>query len=97
MRASIVAIAVGLAVFVAAGCGSGTSTSSGGDTGKPVNGGILKTGIPGNPDHLDPALSYTNEGWEILEATNNGASGVTIRVSDVSSNVCGGSPGAGLL
>ena len=39
---------------------------------RPVNGGILKAGIPGNPDHLDPALSYTNEGWEILEATNNG-------------------------
>ena len=72
MRASIVAIAVGAAVFVAAGCGSSSSTSSGGDSGAPVKGGILKAGIPGNPDHLDPALSYTNEGWEILEATNNG-------------------------
>jgi peptide/nickel transport system substrate-binding protein len=57
--------------LLAAGCGSG-STSSGSDSGAPVNGGILKAGIPGNPDHLDPALSYTNEGWEILEATNNG-------------------------
>ena len=38
----------------------------------PVNGGILRAGIPDNPDHLDPGLSYTNEGWEILEATNNG-------------------------
>ncbi len=56
----------------AAGCGSGSSASSGGSGGTAVNGGILKAGIPGNPDHLDPALSYTNEGWEILEATNNG-------------------------
>lgn len=37
-----------------------------------TNGGTLRAGIPANPDHLDPGLSYTNEGWEILEATNNG-------------------------
>ena len=43
-------------------------------SGTPVNGGMLRAGIPDNPDHLDPALSYTNEGWEILEATNNGCS-----------------------
>ena len=58
--------------LLTAGCGGGTSASGSGDTGAPVNGGILRAGIPGNPDHLDPALSYTNEGWEILEATNNG-------------------------
>jgi peptide/nickel transport system substrate-binding protein len=58
--------------LLAAGCGSGSSASGSGDTGAPVNGGILRAAIPGNPDHLDPALSYTNEGWEILEATNNG-------------------------
>ena len=40
--------------------------------GTPVNGGTLHAGIPDNPDHLDPGLSYTNEGWEILEATGNG-------------------------
>jgi peptide/nickel transport system substrate-binding protein len=32
----------------------------------------LLAGIPANPDHLDAALSATTEGWEILEATNNG-------------------------
>jgi peptide/nickel transport system substrate-binding protein len=37
-----------------------------------VKGGTLRAGIVDNPDHLDPGLSYTNEGWEILEATNNG-------------------------
>jgi peptide/nickel transport system substrate-binding protein len=56
--------------LIAAGCGSGSS--SGSSAAGVVDGGILQAGIPGNPDHLDPALSYTNEGWEILEATNNG-------------------------
>jgi peptide/nickel transport system substrate-binding protein len=56
--------------LIAAGCGSGSS--SGSSAAGVVNGGILQAGIPGNPDHLDPALSDTNEGWEILEATNNG-------------------------
>ena len=37
-----------------------------------MNGGTLKAGIPDSPDHLDPGLSYTNEGWEIFEATNDG-------------------------
>src|SRR5256885_15923001 len=60
--------------MLAAGCGgsSGSSGGGGGSGGTPQNGGILQAGIPSNPDHLDPALSYTNEGWEILEATNNG-------------------------
>ena len=62
--------ATALALLVAA-CGSSSSTGGSGAS-TPVNGGILEAGIPGNPDHLDPALSYTNEGWEILEATNNG-------------------------
>ncbi len=60
-------------VTVAAGCGSSGGTSNpSGAAGAPVNGGILKAGIPDNPDHLDTGLSYAVEGWEILEATNNG-------------------------
>jgi peptide/nickel transport system substrate-binding protein len=55
-----------MAVAVTAAVGSAARRSG------PVNGGTLKAGIPANPDHLDPGLSYTNEGWEILEATNNG-------------------------
>ena len=46
----------------AAGAGATTRASS----------NVLKAGIPDNPDHLDPGLTYTNEGWEIVEATNNG-------------------------
>jgi peptide/nickel transport system substrate-binding protein len=37
-----------------------------------ASGNKLRAGIPSTPDHLDPALSYTNEGWEIMEATGNG-------------------------
>jgi peptide/nickel transport system substrate-binding protein len=51
---------------------SGASTSSRTDDSTPVNGGTLLAGIPDSPDHLDPGLSYTNEGWEIFEATNDG-------------------------
>ena len=40
--------------------------------GAPVNGGTLRAGIPATPTISTGALSYTNEGWEILEATNNG-------------------------
>jgi peptide/nickel transport system substrate-binding protein len=57
------------AAWVVTGCGGGSATTG---SGAPTKGGILRAGIPSNPDHLDPALSYTNEGWEILEATNNG-------------------------
>ncbi len=37
-----------------------------------MNGGVLRAGIPDNPDHLDTGISYAVEGWELLEATNNG-------------------------
>ena len=72
MKARMAALAAAGLIALATGCGGGSGTSGGTNSGSPVNGGILKAGIPGNPDHLDPALSYTNEGWEILEATNNG-------------------------
>jgi peptide/nickel transport system substrate-binding protein len=62
-----------IVLALAAGCGSGSSTaSSGGASGKPVDGGVLLGGIPDNPDHLDTGISFAVEGWELLEATNNG-------------------------
>lgn len=81
---ALVAAVVVIAAAVFAGCDSGSSdssTSSGGssagstagtDEGTPVAGGTLRAAISDNPDHLDPGLSYTAEGWETLEATNNG-------------------------
>ncbi len=56
-----------------AACGGGSGTTQAGSGGGgPANGGTLLAGIPANPDHLDGALSATTEGWEILEATNDG-------------------------
>ena len=48
------------------------NSSSGGSGGAPVDGGVLRGGIPDNPDHLDTGISFAVEGWELLEATNNG-------------------------
>jgi peptide/nickel transport system substrate-binding protein len=78
-RPLAIAAAALAALTALAGCG-GSSSSSGGSTsagqaspsGAAVRGGTLRAGIADNPDHLDPGLSYTNEGWEVLEATNNG-------------------------
>jgi peptide/nickel transport system substrate-binding protein len=72
MHKLTVTFAVVVAVAVAAGCGSSSSTTTAVSGGKPVNGGVLTGGIPDNPDHLDTGLSYAVEGWELLEATNNG-------------------------
>ncbi len=68
MRRALVVAAV---AALAAGCGSGSSSSSGG-AGGVQNGGTLRAGIPDDPDHLDTGISYAVEGWELLEATNNG-------------------------
>src|SRR5437870_12708877 len=56
---------------IAAGAWAG-GPAKGGRTQALASGGTLRAGIPSTPDHLDAALSYTNEGWEILEATGNG-------------------------
>jgi peptide/nickel transport system substrate-binding protein len=74
MRRLILVAVVPLAI---AGCGGGSSkpstgTGGGGGGGTPVNGGTLRAAIPDNPDHLDTGYSYATEGWEILEATNDG-------------------------
>jgi peptide/nickel transport system substrate-binding protein len=66
----VFAAAAALAVTASIGVASGAASRSA-DT-APVNGGTLLAGIPDSPDHLDPGLSYTNEGWEIFEATNDG-------------------------
>jgi peptide/nickel transport system substrate-binding protein len=73
MRLSATAVLIAAGLMLAAGCGS-SSSSAGSSTpaGSPVNGGTLLAGIPSNPDHLDPGISYAVEGWEILEATDNG-------------------------
>ena len=70
MRRILISVAVVL-LTVSAGCGSGSSSSAG-SAGAPVDGGTLRGAIPDNPDHLDTGISFAVEGWELLEATNNG-------------------------
>ncbi|HEY1478668.1 MAG TPA: ABC transporter substrate-binding protein, partial [Gaiellales bacterium] len=72
LRLALAALAA-LALAASAPTALGSSTPAGrSDDSTPVNGGTLLAGIPDSPDHLDPGLSYTNEGWEIFEATNDG-------------------------
>jgi peptide/nickel transport system substrate-binding protein len=66
------ALALTVAAALLAGCGGSSGSSSGGGGGSVRNGGTLKGGIPDDPDHLDTGISYAVEGWELLEATNNG-------------------------
>ena len=70
MRRILISVPL-LLLAVSAGCGSGSSSSAG-SAGAPVNGGTLQGAIPDNPDHLDTGISFAVEGWELLEATNNG-------------------------
>ena len=74
MRRRLTTLAVLIiATLAAAGCSSGSAATSGAaDGGTPVNGGVLRGAIPDNPDHLDTGISFAVEGWELLEATNNG-------------------------
>jgi peptide/nickel transport system substrate-binding protein len=66
-------IALILVAAALGGCSSGNEVSSGGGgNGSPVNGGTLRAGIPDNPDHLDTGIAFAVEGWQLLEATNNG-------------------------
>jgi peptide/nickel transport system substrate-binding protein len=67
--ASLAALALAASIGVTAGATKSTARS---DDTTPVNGGILLAGIPDSPDHIDVGLTYTNEGWELAEATNDG-------------------------
>jgi peptide/nickel transport system substrate-binding protein len=67
--ASLAALALAASIGVTTGA---TKSASRSDDTTPVNGGILLAGIPDSPDHIDVGLTYTNEGWELAEATNDG-------------------------
>jgi peptide/nickel transport system substrate-binding protein len=66
-RLSVSFLVLGLAAVAAIGlaaCGSSDSDSSGGKEGGTLNGTYA-----GFPDYLDPALSYTQEGWTAMYNT----------------------------
>src|SRR5205085_6165810 len=54
-----------LASLVMTACGSSSSSSSGGSGNGKTGGAITIIGLS-YPDYLDPALSYTVDGWEAL-------------------------------
>ena len=66
---------VAVAAVTVAAC-IGSSSASPGPVGSAaagvVNGGTLQAAMVSNPDHLDPALAYTTETWQILSSTNDG-------------------------
>jgi peptide/nickel transport system substrate-binding protein len=70
------ALAAGVVLLGAAGCGSSNSSSnaagSGGNTSaipQHQNGGTIKIALAGNIDYLDPALAYYQSTWQIEYST----------------------------
>ncbi|MCW2512008.1 MAG: transporter substrate-binding protein [Mycobacterium sp.] len=68
-KAVTVGVVAALATFGVAACGgdSGSSSSSGGGGGG--GGGEINVSMTSFPDYVDPQLSYTVEGWEVLYNT----------------------------
>lgn len=72
-RAFLALLLVAVSAFAVAACGgddedSGASTSAGTETsaGGGQQGGELQAYYTSSPDYMDPALSYTQEGWTAL-------------------------------
>jgi peptide/nickel transport system substrate-binding protein len=68
------ALAVGVVLLGAAGCGSSDNggAASGGNTSAippHQNGGVIKIALSGNIDYLDPALAYYQNTWQIEAVT----------------------------
>lgn len=63
-KAVTVGVITALAAFGVASCGSDSDGSSGGGSGGEIN--VSMTSFP---DYIDPQLSYTLEGWEVLYNT----------------------------
>jgi peptide/nickel transport system substrate-binding protein len=70
------ALAAGVVLLGAAGCGSssdnGGAAGSGGNTSAippHQDGGVIKIALAGNIDYLDPALAYYQNTWQIEQAT----------------------------
>jgi peptide/nickel transport system substrate-binding protein len=66
---SVLAI-LATAAFVVAACGDDDDGGGGGGAGQ--TGGILRLGHTSMPDYLDPALSFTVDGWQALLQTHPG-------------------------
>jgi peptide/nickel transport system substrate-binding protein len=70
------ALAAGVVLLGAAGCGGNNNNNGGAATGgnasaipPHINGGVIKTALNGNVDYLDPALAYYQSSWQIEYST----------------------------
>ena len=63
LKAGIATLALVLSAFVIAACGD---DGGGGGGGEGKTGGTIKIGHTSMPDYLDPALSFTVDGWQAL-------------------------------
>ena len=65
IRALFAVFAVVAVSLLVAACGSDSDSTSGGtSSGEGVEGGEITISQTSQPDYLDPALSYTVNGWE---------------------------------
>ena len=65
-KAVTVGVVAALTTFGVAACGGDTGSSSGGGG---TGGGEINVTMTSFPDYVDPQLSYTVEGWEVLYNT----------------------------
>jgi peptide/nickel transport system substrate-binding protein len=63
-KAVTVGVVAALATFGVAACGGGSQSSSTGGGGN--GGGEINVSMTSFPDYVDPQLSYTVQGWEVL-------------------------------
>ena len=66
LKAGLATLAFVLSALVIAACGDDNSGGGGGGEGK--TGGTIKIGHTSMPDFLDPALSFTVDGWQAAAA-----------------------------
>ena len=66
LSALMLALALALTVTACGGDDSDGGSGSGGDPAAAKTGGEAKAALTSYPDYMDPALSYTQEGWQSL-------------------------------
>ena len=66
LSALMLALALALTVTACGGDDSDSGSGSGGDSTAAKTGGEAKAALTSYPDYMDPALSYTQEGWQSL-------------------------------
>jgi len=71
-RGALVLLVACLSLFVIAACGDDDDDGGGGGGGGAKEGGSITIAETSQPDYMDPALSYTVNGWEPLSTVYTG-------------------------